>query len=248
MNQPRGRGWGILERAGLLLGIFTAIVAIAQAIKPIRRATSEIAAFIWPGGVVGVLSVAAVVLLIAHVRRRRQLDAIEARFRQVVAERDDSVARARDLEESAAPARRDHDRRIIEHLVEVMPRQAVRFLAEQDFGASWRRSHVLPVHVVANEFNDPEHRLLDAELEALRCALVAAAQEFSVALGQDSAPMDGAAFELSEPIPSLDMDLPPPGAAGDRWRATQKRLNDASAQVAGAYDRLLGAAHERLQL
>lgn len=247
MNREARSKWTIVEHIGVVLGIFTAIVAVAQAIKPIRAATADVAAFLWPGVVAGILGVVTLGLLARLARRERQLRAIKSELRDAHAERDQANSQAQDLGAAAAPGRRDHDARIIEHLVEIMPRSSARFLAEHDFGASWERVHVLPVHIVADEFDDPEHRLLDAKLEALRQTLIQATREFSDTLGQESAPKRGAG-ELSEPISPLEMDLPPDGEAGERWRTAQARLNEASTRVAEAYDQLLGAAHQRLHL
>jgi hypothetical protein len=44
------------------------------------------------------------------------------------------------------------------------------------------------------------------------------------------------------PIPSVDMDLPAPGEAGERWRRAKTLLNDGSLRVTQTYDELIAGA------
>jgi hypothetical protein len=247
MHQGTRRGWKVIERTGVVLGIVAAVVAIAQAFKPLRHVTADVIDYLWPGWIVSILVVAGLLLFALFLDRERQLQAQRTELARVKAERDRSIANARSLSEKSDPERRDHDQRIIRQILEVMPRGSARFLTQHDFGGSWSWDDVRPVHTLAENFDEVEHRLLDPELELARRELIDAARELSRALGQHSARLHGATNQFA-PIPPLEMDMPPEGEAGGRWRRAQALLNELSTRVAEAYDRLVAAANERLYL
>jgi hypothetical protein len=95
-----------------------------------------------------------------HKERALEVALQEQRGESLVKER----ALEESLEEARAPDRREHDRRILRQIIEQMPRQLVRSLTEHDFGGSWGRELVMPVHRIVDELDDVEHRFLDSAL------------------------------------------------------------------------------------
>jgi hypothetical protein len=237
----------IAKGAVALLSLLAAIVALVPAFKSIRRDTSDLVGYLWPDWIVAVLVLAVLGLLALLRNRERRLHVREIELRDVVTERDDAAAKVQAFEDALAPERREHDRRIIKQLIDVMPRQAIRFVAEHDFGGLWKLEEVLPVYRVANDLDDVEHRFLDPELESFRRAFIVAVQSFSTVLGNHSGPHERLA-DFMTPIPPLEGDMAPSGEAGDRWRQSKKLLNEGSTRVAETYDQLVGKANERLLL
>lgn len=247
MNSLGGTTRTIANRTFTVVGLLATVVTIAQAFRSIRRVTADVADYLWPDWIVAILALAVLGLLALLRNRERRLHNREIELRGVVMARDDSAAKVQALEDALAPDRREHDRRIIKELINVMSRQAVRFVDEHDFGALWNQKDVLPVYRVANDLDDVEHRFLDPELESLRRAFIDAIQAFSTILGNHSSPHERLA-DFMTPIPPLEGDMAPSGEAGDRWRQSQKLLNEGSTRVAETYDQLVGKANERLLL
>jgi hypothetical protein len=247
MRRKRGRAWTIVERIGAVLSIILALIALAQFFDPIHDTTAEVLDALWPAWIVGVLLASVLGLIALNGNRERRLRTQKHELARVGEERDQSVEHAQVLTERDAPARHEHDERIVQQILTVMPRGSARFLAEHDFGASWDREEVMPVHALAEDLDEVEHRFLDPQLEAARRELIEDAQALARELGQHSARLRGPGNRFA-PIPPLEMDMPPEGEAGERWQRAQALLNDRSTRVAEAYDRLLAAANEGLYL
>lgn len=144
-----------------------------------------------------------------------------------------------------AAALRAADKATYEDLVKLVPRHAVTFLEEHDFGASWFETQVSPFYEYRHTRIAVEHHFHNEALEEHRSALYAAIEKFTAQLSQHSSPSDhGSHFELNEK--QWTRSHPSGDDTYQRYEANRRALSKLAGDVVDAYDALVQEARRRV--
>lgn len=174
---------------------------------------SDLADVMWPAGVVILLSLALVVVSAAWYVEQRQ--------------------------HGVSP----EDQRLLDRILELMPRSWVRQLGLQDFGVSWHDDLTYPPTAFWHDFADVEHRFTDSKLEAARAALHDAAGEFI-----EAEAMNAFGHERREDRRNVGWTSGEVEGMPDEYRIFEKRrrtILGAARTLIAAHDQLVEIAKRR---
>ena len=234
------RRWGNRALAGFT--VVGGLIAIAQVSSTVRRSSTHWVR-VHPGWTLTIGLVVVLLLLIFALvlkdrgeRALRQNDSQLERLRGEMSElADANTATMARVAEQTLERDRDVYRAIRQH----MPRSAIRWIAEHDFGSSWDGERVYPFFDIEDRLDPLEHRFASPDLEGLRERLFAAVDNFGQTLAIESGPAKGRdrIYNVMDPE---DIYRNPEGERIAKDRAHM--LNEAADRVLAAYDELVKAA------
>jgi hypothetical protein len=153
--------WTRVNRVAAIAGILGLVIAIGQIWDPVRRATVDVACWLYPDYLIALLSLLLVGAIGLFLRADRRGRAAAEALGRTEEQRAAAVADAERARAAADPDRVRHDRAALKRLRDVVDRPTITWLRQHHFGEMWRREQVLPLHVLANEHDEVEDRFLD---------------------------------------------------------------------------------------
>jgi hypothetical protein len=140
--------------------------------------------------------------------------------------------------DSYSEEKKTHDGQIVTEIRDLIPRRSVEFVRDHDFGAVWRGESMDRFYDLEH-LNDVEHKAFAADLRRAIEKLFEANHTFTLKLAEYSAPSHGRAdlFDLG-PI-KYDREH------RHVWETRRSELNDASVNLADAYDDFIEVARRR---
>jgi hypothetical protein len=231
----RSKPWG--SKIGLVLGASVTALGLLASIGPGLQAVVDAATWLWRDPVVLALIVLAGLSGLALTLRARQPAVAEANATgDVVPEPGFELS----------PEHRAADKKNFEELVELLPREKIRYLDEHDFGNSWSRDVTMSFLEYVDTRNDVEHQFLDPVLEDKRQELYRTARDLTskwIRFGVASRSNLGF-YELAGS--DRRRDEPPHGEHYERYVDRQRQINAAADEVVKAYDALVREARFRV--
>lgn len=215
----------LLGVVGALTGLFRPTGwARVHLVRPLNASVAGRAAV----GLVACLLLGTVALVAAVVELRNQVAA--------------ATEELGGLKEALDPIKRSHDvervRRIRAHLTPA----AIEWARRHPFGSSWRASSSEPFLDLRERLLDPEHTLLNRELELKRIELFDVVEAFGHEIAINSGPASGN-FEIRNVV---DWGSVEPSMAERLQQERSTTLDRASEEVALAYDRFVEAVRQTL--
>jgi hypothetical protein len=206
------------QRLQAAIGLLAGLIAIAQAVEPVRRALGVL----YPVGVITVLAVTAVALSLNSLRFERRL--------------------ARSLRQATAQATREADIRLALRLRERFPAELMYWVREWDFGNSWREDQQAPFFRYAHVSTEQDEQFLDTELDQLRQGFAKALVTFVDCMVQHAGPS-----KFGQDLYNvLDKDDRDASEEGHRiWSERRDSLNDAAVPVAESWEALLAGMRKK---
>lgn len=143
------------------------------------------------------------------------------------------------------PGHLEADKETFADLIAIVPRRAIDFLKEHDFGNSWSGNETDPLYDYVAERNAVEHHFHDKAIERKRAQLYSDCEEFIHRLSGYSVPSgNGNFFEMNEK--EWVRSHPPGDEAYNRYEAHRRELGELADAVVAAYDDLVVTARRRL--
>jgi hypothetical protein len=231
----RSRSWR--SKIGWAFGVSVTVLGLLASIGPGLQAVADAATWLWEEPVVLALIALAGLSAFGLTLRARQPAAPEATATGEVVP---------NLGFELSPGHRAADKKNFEELVELLPRERIRYLEEHDFGNSWDRDVAMSFLEYVDTRNNVEHQFLDPVLEAKRKELYRATGNLTAKWVRFGVPM-GANLDFYELAGSdRRRKEPPRGEHYERYVDRQQQINAAADEVVKAYDGLVREARIRV--
>ena len=208
----------LVSEIGGVVGLAVLVVAAALS-EDVRDWIEDAADWLYPDGVIALLSLTVVLLALVLWRTRRQLTSPPLTDRQFAQDRD-----------------------LVEDLKTIVPRQSMHWLKEHDFGIPWTDDEIRPFNKFHYERDEVEFQFHDAELERHRREFLGALSEFLTETALRAGVDKRGRFSLSA------WDNSPSPLSDEQREAnkeeSRKVINDASWRLVRAYDAIIQRARQ----